>query len=376
MTPDRPGRGAATGATTEEAMSTAATGGGDAPEEEEDFWKKHGWVVDPAVKYRRAAQGELIAGRPPLTAGSRIVRRTPCDLSPAICLYLLSLRGVKGEIPVKDIQVECIIRDFRDRQFTYETVHLATARLKGTETVIRINGRHTSLAYQALRAKEPDFPHRPVEWIEYEVDDEAAAYQLWASFDQGQRRGQTSVLHGELQNIDEWDNTPKRVVTHLTAGFKLWRFESAGERARRVDDVVPLLRSPEFSPAVMAVRKFSIDHGTFSTIEWMNRGPVYGAMLATWHTTVDKAAAARFWDSVRSGVGLTSESDPALRLRTKLSENNLANSTVKAVKKNVTSPEVMYRWGLLAWNSYRLGRPMSARGLHVKTEDPRPPVIA
>ncbi len=332
-------------------------------------------VLTPAQAARLAALPKQYNGTPPTETVStksketiRLVTQKKVALSHEFCLKILELTEVPGDRNVRPRLVNRIITAMRRNTMRYELVSVAVARCLEDGVEYRENGQHTCRAVLALPA---DWVHEKVNYLYYECDTLEDVRTLYGTFDQGGSRSKAEVILSLLKSTPQFENVSDRLIRSVASGLAFWLWDDANTRADHDGEDVAYLLQNDHAVVANRVVAFSQKHGGFTKrdLTWVDRAAVLAAMLETFNTVPTKAT--EFWDKVVTGAELR-EGDPRLKLHNVLMTSRLLNAQTRSKPKNIVNAglEEMYRWCIVAWNTWRNGE--SLRQLRVKTEGPRP----
>lgn len=213
--------------------------------------------------------------------------------------------------------------------------------------VYRVNGKHSSTVLALANGHFPkSLPH---DFEEYDGDTREDVAKLYATFD----RRESARHTGDINRVYAAANpklvgVPGSIVNLAVTGIgtATWaNYYSVKVDAR----AAKLLEFPDF---VLWLQKIlQPDQDGVKSVKHIRRGPVVGAMFATWGKS--RVAAAEFWRLVREGCGEDHRTADR-KLNAYLLSTSLSSSTGGGRATGVASRE-MYVKCLHAWNAWRRG---------------------
>jgi len=295
-----------------------------------------------------------------LGKGIRLASRKSIRLDEALALRLLEMEKVAYERPLREGDVQELMKAALGHTFRYELVNLAYATHNGVD--YRINGQHTCWA--AMNCKELT---GDVTLLHYRVDSEEDLRILYSSYDRGAPRTRAHVMFAHLHGLALLDDMANRSVALLGQGYAFWRWDSQAARSRtRPETVAYKLQTDDQETISKIVDAWRLDGVPLDNARHMRRAPVVAAMLATFEIVPTKIAR-EFWDAVRTGANLQA-GDPRLLLRDRLSATGVQGSQ----KKDKITGDTMYHWCITAWNAWRRGRTLEHLTVRNAGQRPRP----
>jgi len=296
------------------------------------------------------------------TGGLRLVSsRTIKKFNPD---WLINMDVFAADRPLNQNWVDTLIDAMRRGTFRPEQVKISTCLLKTDGKTYRMNGQHTAWA-----VKETGIQYRFTH-LHYEADTEDDMRQLYASIDRGRARTASNVLESYLYGIPSWEKVSKAKIRLLGSAFKLWYWQTKAERQKHdSDDVAYHLKGDHYDLAMKVqgmlkrVSKKDNPHAF--------RAPVVAAMFATCNKAPEVSKA--FWGPVCTGIGISTATDPRLKLRSLLQQSSINTGSGSRTEKKHVSAEYMYRACITAWNAYRDKRKL--RALKVVSENGRRPAL-
>lgn len=221
----------------------------------------------------------------------------------------------------------------------------------GTE--LRMNGQHCCW----MRLEMPENWPCPVHFEKYACKTLADMRKLYCSIDRNAVRTPSDVIGGILLGTEQFNGASKYVLKNLTEGLAFWLWGTrmkehpAQERAELIQTEYNNIGSIVCKYLMSVKQSDDSRHTVF-------RSAVISALFETMQKLPDGAD--KFWDPVRTGVGLTSDLDPRKKLRDTLMSAKIVTIKTKTVSKRIrgsdkklTSAEEVYRWCIYAWNAWR-----------------------
>ena len=285
------------------------------------------------------------------------------DLTHDFAAKHLAMPSFAGERKIRERHVSNLLSHMQRGTFFAEWVNLITCRCKEEcvdiggaalppGTVWRMNGQHTCRA----RLEMPPGYKCRVKIYRYSAETAYDMRQLYASIDRGGIRTSRNVWKSYLAGAPEFSGRSVRCIERVPSGYAHWKFGDVSFRSGRTrdaDDVVFLMHTEDYQ-LTCKVMAFLDRHGEADTL-WVWRAGVVAGIYATFDR--DAVQGEKFWESVVTGVGFTSLSDPRNKL------NRLLSTTSADGRSNgskAVSRETYFRWCIAAWNAWREGRDIKA----------------
>lgn len=304
------------------------------------------------------------------TAGYRIVEDRKVSMTKALCEKILALDQVPGDRNLIDAHVEFLMQHMMRGTFLYENHVLASALCKENGKEYRINSQHTCWAAWELEDKGVPIAHGKSRYLRYEADTLADVRQLYSLYDRLKARSKSNVIIANLFGTDEFEGVGQDALKRVAAAFAFWKWDTSAERSRHDSNEIGYLMQHDYLTVCRHVLAFAKSQGGFGTPDTapFRRASVMGSMFEIFDAAPQKAV--EFWTTVCEGLNLTEKTDPRYKLRMGLMSNNVMSASPGTVGKKRVDSEVMYRWGIFAWNAWRRGDPLHA--LRAPTNTPRP----
>ncbi len=285
------------------------------------------------------------------------------SLTPTFCkTFLNELQEFEGERNRRDYHTEELASEMARDNFRFEHLVLAQAELDGV--MYRLNGQHTCAA--RLEFKDDRSLSKDVKLLTYRVKTVEDLRNLYATFDQHDRRSRGHIVIAQLVGFQGWTSVSKQMIKLVSQGFPLWKWEEPSERKKHdIRDIAFLLKTEQIEVSVK-VGKFLTDKAGGKEGALVKRAPVVAAMLGTFAKSAEGAE--EFWRSVIEGSGFL-KNDPRNKLRSELLRYSVGNGGRTAAKTNLT-PEQMLRLCIHAWNAWRSKRELVV--LKATSKAPRP----
>ena len=296
------------------------------------------------------------------------------DFTKKLATIILEMTEFKGERGLRNDHVSYLINCMKRDTFLGEMVRLVTCICQekigdnAADTEYRMNGQHCCWA----RLEMPDsYKCAKVALACYKAKSLQDMRTLYCSIDRGAPRTKSHVIFAHLVGIDMFEGMPETLVKFLGAGYPFYKWSLLQERKKYDGDAIAFMMQSEDANLVKVVCAY-MSTFSISSLQWMQRSPVMGAMYATFNKAIDPSA--EFWDGVRIGLGFTDPDDPRLKLRSALMTCAISNTPVTQTgsrkTKSVSSEEV-YCWCIHAWNAWRQGRSLKALRYNVRDERPK-----
>jgi hypothetical protein len=297
--------------------------------------------------------------------GAAFVRKTTIEFDHEKAEWLINLKEVDGERPLDDRHVEYLKTAIERGTFRPELVSLAVCRFNGD--LYRVNGQHTAWARSYLPA---ELPCR-MDLFEYEADTLEELHALYAAFDRNKARSKRVVVSVQLKASDRFRSFSPTTLKLLPPGYAMYKWPAVTDRRAKDGEAVANAILCEDRELALRIGRM-LNPLSRTAHGHLLRAPVIGAMFLT--TERDAGDAAKFWESVASGVGFERADDPRNRLRSELLRMSIPSSlsTHGSSKRHVSS-EYMLRACLVCWNAWRGGRELKL--LRVCEASPRPAAI-
>jgi hypothetical protein len=290
------------------------------------------------------AEPELSAADP----GAAFVRKTTIEFDHPKAEWLLGLKEVAGERPLDDRHVEYLKTAIERGTFRPELVSLAVCRYNGD--LYRVNGQHTAWARSYLPAEPPC----RMDLFEYEAGTLEDLHALYAAFDRNKARSKRVVVSVQLKASDQFRSFSPTTLKLLPPGYTMYKWPAVTDRRAKDGEAVASAILHEDRDLALRIGGMP-DPLSRTAHGHLLRAPTIGAMFLT--TERDAGDAARFWESVASGVGFQRADDPRNRLRSELLRTSIPSSlSAQGSSKRHLSSEYMLRACLVCWNAWRGGR--------------------
>ncbi len=296
------------------------------------------------------------------------------DLTEKLSREMLEHPKFIGERPLRDGHVTYLNRCMKQGTFRPELVRLMTCVCEekvddypgGTE--FRMNGQHTSWA-RIYMPSEYECPGKVV-LAKYRAKTSEDMRLLYATIDRGTPRTKSNVITAHLAGTNQFKSLKPTDIKTMSDGFSFYKWDNSSERKRHDGDEIAFLMQGEDANLVNTVVAY-LSTFSISSVDWMRRSPVIGAMFTTFEKVVKPSA--DFWDSVREGTGMASKNDPRLKLRNQLMTCKLSIDSSKGKRSQSKSvePEKMFRWSIQAWNAWRRDEPLTSFKAILTAERPK-----
>lgn len=264
----------------------------------------------------------------------------------------ITMQSFEGERVLRDAHVEFLLTEAKKGTFLIHLATLISAHCRWDNSERRLNGQHTCW----MREYMSDAWSPMIRVLRYEVDTQDDFRKLYSAIDRGAPRTKGHVISARLLGTEQFKEFSQQTIRMLASALVLRVGRSLSGRKRLSPDEIATLLSGDHYRLAIAVGSYmeTMDRSRDGRHMW--RAPVIAAMFATFekHITASK----EFWEGVRLGVGMTSASDPRLRLRNLLQTTNISQTDAMGTAGNSTgviSGEDMYRWSVHCWNLWRDG---------------------
>ena len=222
----------------------------------------------------------------------------------------------------------------------------ARASCLETNTMYRVNGKHTSLVLNEM-AKLPDF-YVTIETYQCDSMDDVA--RLYSTFDSGiQSRTANDIYLSFAATVPELAGISAEVITKAAAGisFNLWgvTFNTAYQPAERAEN---LLIYPEFVTWLQNI--FTGTLSGESSKRHIRRVACVAAMHGSW--LKNRQEATKFWEMVRDGTG-ASPGTPDRKLEKFLLTTGVDTGNGSRTRTRKAQPREIYVRCIHAWNAWR-----------------------
>lgn len=274
-----------------------------------------------------------------------------------------TMEGCPGDRPLSERRLKGIIKTVTAGDF--RTCDWASAYCEETDEVYRVNGKHTSNAFNQIytNGNAAALSNVRIVITHYYLKTLEDLARLYATFDSrtslrtvGDINKMFAAADEQLQTVSQRAiNTCVSGIAMFTHQFKKYE-ESPTQRAERMLDHIDFVL---FYDEMQRTAKDSADR------KMIYRSPVCAAMFATYKKAPQKAL--EFWTAVRDGSGI----DPAQpdRVLNKFLMRTHLGKERKTFKERATSEE-MYAKAIHCWNNWRRGR--TVKHLKFKPEGPLP----
>lgn len=296
--------------------------------------------------------------------GIKLVKKEMIEFNKHAAAWLRDLETIDGDRRYTQRYVDEMVNDAKRGTFLSEVVTLAVATLNGV--LYRVNGQHTA----AMRLAMPDDWRCRMQLLRFSVDTLSDLRVLYSMFDQGHARSNSQVLNSMLFNSEGWSGIGKKTIQRLGEGIAYFLWDSHGKRVAHDGMERAVILNGKYYKLSFIVASF-LDA---SKCRHLERGPVVGAMLATFEKSA--TAAREFWTGVRDGVGLPSLRHPCRILRDALMVSTVRSGAGAIKPKNeqrMATGDEMYRWCIHAWNAFRRNEELKQLKAYVSA--PRPVVL-
>jgi hypothetical protein len=253
------------------------------------------------------------------------------------------MEGAPNDRPLSERRLAIYERILRAGEFRPCT--WAKCQCDATGQTYRINGKHTSRLFSGV--DDANLLASLVVTVEsYKADDLESMARLYATFDARLAvRTTADVVRSFAGSLPELSSLPLRLVTLAVTGLSWaddptgWFRQTSTERAEKVLDNV------EFILWL---------HEIFAESEsclHLRRGPVVGAMCATWRKS--HKAAVDFWSAVRDETSATPTTPDRRLARFLLTTSVGSGMGVHKGISRTASPMSFFVKSIHAWNAWR-----------------------
>lgn len=267
----------------------------------------------------------------------------------------LTMKNCPWERSLRNHHVSFLIGEMKKGNFRLELTKLASCFCEEDNSEYRINGQHCNWA--RLQIPEKEYQPENIEVLKYNAKTLQDVRILYASFDRGCPRNKADVILSYLNGIPQFENIRITTIKLIAEGFSLWKWESGNHRDSKKGDDIAYLLQTEYADICNKVANFCEQYPKITSCPFMRRASVTAAMFETFSRVQRESE--EFWNSIKTGVGISSVDDPRIRLRNALMTTRSQKEAIKTDKKTA-SRETIYRWCISMFNAWRTNQSVKA----------------